>query len=61
VGRDDMGPVVEKLQEARRVPSAGAQILGVHLEGPYLNVGPVRARPAGLRRAACRDGSRARA
>jgi len=37
LGRDDMGPVVQKLQEARRIPVAGAQILGVHLEGPYLN------------------------
>jgi N-acetylglucosamine-6-phosphate deacetylase len=37
VRRDAMEPVVEKLQQARRKPVPGAQILGVHLEGPYLN------------------------
>jgi N-acetylglucosamine-6-phosphate deacetylase len=37
VRRDDMRQVVQKLQEARRRPVPGAQILGVHLEGPYLN------------------------
>ena len=37
IARDAMGNVVEKLQKTREAQTAGAQLLGVHLEGPYLN------------------------
>jgi len=37
IARDRMSDVVEKLQNSRRARTAGAQLIGVHLEGPYLN------------------------
>ncbi|MCK5557764.1 MAG: N-acetylglucosamine-6-phosphate deacetylase [Candidatus Hydrogenedentes bacterium] len=46
VRRDEISPVVQRLQEARKQPVSGAQILGVHLEGPYLNPARCGAIPA---------------
>jgi len=37
VTRSEMGDAAQKLQEARDKVVSGSQMLGVHLEGPYLN------------------------
>ena len=48
VARDHMVNVVQKLQDARNERTSGAQILGVHLEGPYLNPARRGMMPAGV-------------
>lgn len=48
VTRDEMGDAAQRLQDARENAVPGAQILGVHLEGPYLNPARCGAIPAGL-------------
>ena len=45
---DDMADVVRRLQDARETRLSGAQILGVHLEGPYLNPARCGAIPASV-------------
>jgi N-acetylglucosamine-6-phosphate deacetylase len=46
VARGEMGDAAQKLQDARHNAVPGAQILGVHLEGPYLNPARCGAIPA---------------
>ena len=48
VARDHMVNVVQRLQDARNERTSGAQILGVHLEGPYLNPARRGMMPAGV-------------
>ena len=46
VARDEMGDAAQRLQDARDKSASGAHILGVHLEGPYLNPARCGAIPA---------------